>query len=40
MIEGFCNQVEKILLDKFHINHSNLQPEFDRDDHKELIIQD
>lgn len=38
--DKICNQVEKILLDKFHINHSNLQPEFDRDDHKEFIIQD
>lgn len=35
-----CEKVEKILLDKFHINHSNLQPEIDRDDLKELIKQD
>jgi len=38
--DKICYTVEKLLLDKFHINHSNLQPEFDRDDHKEFIIQD
>lgn len=38
--DGICQKVEKILLEKFHINHSNLQPEFDRDDRKEFIIQD
>lgn len=38
--DGICQKVEKILLEKFHINHCNLQPEFDRDDRKELIIQD
>ena len=35
-----CSKVEHILMDKFHINHSNLQPEFERDDHKDFIIQD
>jgi len=35
-----CKQIEKILLHKFQINHSNLQPEFERDDHKDFIIQD
>jgi len=35
-----CEQVEKVLLEKFHINHSNLQPEFVRNDSKEIIIQD
>lgn len=38
--DGICSQVEKILSDKFSINHSNLQPEFERDDHKDFIIQD
>jgi len=38
--DGICQKVENILLEKFHINHSNLQPEFDRDDRKEFIIQD
>lgn len=35
-----CEKIEKILLDKFHINHCNFQPEFKRDDLKELIKQD
>jgi len=38
--DRICATVENILFDKFHINHSNLQPEFERDDHKEFIIQD
>jgi len=38
--DKICAKVETILFDKFHINHSNLQPEFDRDDHKDFIIQD
>lgn len=35
-----CESIEKILLKKFQINHCNLQPEFIRDDLKELIKQD
>ena len=35
-----CVQVEKILLNKFHIQHCNLQPEYNRSDSKEIIIQD
>ncbi len=35
-----CERVEEILLEKFRINHCNLQPEFNRDDVKEIIIQD
>ncbi len=35
-----CEQVEKLLLDKFHIQHCNLQPEYNRSDSKEIIIQD
>lgn len=35
-----CEQVESVLFDKFHINHCNLQPEFSRNDSKEIIIQD
>lgn len=35
-----CSKVEHILKKKFHIRHSNLQPEFERDDHKDFIIQD
>lgn len=38
--DSICSKVEKTLLDKFHIHHSNLQPEFKRDDRKEFIIQD
>ena len=35
-----CERIEEILHDKFDIHHSNLQPEFNRDDSKEIIIQD
>ena len=35
-----CKQIEVILHDKFNINHCNLQPEFIREDLKEIIIQD
>tara|TARA_R110001583_G_scaffold14849_3_gene61788 strand:+ start:1025 stop:1936 length:912 start_codon:yes stop_codon:yes gene_type:complete len=35
-----CEQVEKMLSAKFHITHCNFQPEFKRDDLKEIIIQD
>ena len=38
--DKICTKVELILFEKFHINHSNLQPEFERDDHKDFIIQD
>jgi len=38
--DGICVQVEKILSDKFDISHSNLQPEYERDDRKDFIIQD
>lgn len=38
--DSICSNVEHILFEKFHINHSNLQPEFERDDHKDFIIQD
>jgi len=35
-----CEIIEKILKEKFNINHSNLQPEYLRDDEKKFIIQD
>ena len=38
--EDICKELEKTLLEKFHINHCNFQPEFDREDSKEIIIQD
>jgi cobalt-zinc-cadmium efflux system protein len=38
--DGICEQVEELLFTKFQIHHSNLQPEYIREDSKELIIQD
>jgi len=38
--DRICKEVEKILESKFNIRHSNLQPEFDREDYKDFIIQD
>ena len=35
-----CEEIEKLLMDKFHIQHCNLQPEYKRNDLKEIIIQD
>ena len=35
-----CENIEHLLAENFGILHSNLQPEFDRDDNKEFIIQD
>jgi len=35
-----CEDVEKLLMEKFNIQHCNLQPEFNRNDLKEIIIQD
>ncbi len=35
-----CEQIEQNLLEKFDINHCNFQPEFIRDDKKDLIKQD
>lgn len=35
-----CEEVEKLLFEKFQIQHCNLQPEFRRNDLKEIIIQD
>ena len=35
-----CEEIEYILKEKFQINHSNLQPEYFRNDEKEIIIQD
>ncbi|PHQ56100.1 MAG: cation transporter, partial [Lutibacter sp.] len=35
-----CKKVEEILLDKFKIQHCNFQPEFKREESKEIIIQD
>jgi len=38
--DAVCHEIERILREKFDIHHSNLQPEYERDDHKDLIIQD
>ncbi|MBS3993444.1 MAG: cation transporter [Bacteroidetes bacterium] len=38
--DKLCKQIEGILHDEFHINHCNIQPEFIREDLKEVIIQD
>lgn len=35
-----CEKIEHILAEKFHIFHSTLQPEYNRDDSKEIIKQD
>jgi len=35
-----CEKIEVILKEKFRINHCNLQPEYQRDDVKDFIIQD
>lgn len=35
-----CEQIENLLAQKFQIFHSNLQPEFNRDDSKDIIKQD
>lgn len=35
-----CTEIENLVLDKFNITHTMLQPEFKREDEKILIIQD
>lgn len=34
------HKIEAVLLEKFHINHINIQPEFEKEDSKETIVQD
>jgi len=38
--DSICKDLEKVLLDKFQINHCTFQPEYDRKESKEIIIQD
>lgn len=38
--DKLCKQIEVILHDEFHINHCNIQPEYIREELKEVIIQD
>jgi cobalt-zinc-cadmium efflux system protein len=33
-------KIEAVLFEKFHINHVNIQPEFQKEDPKEIIVQD
>ncbi len=37
---SILNEIEIILHDKFHINHVNIQPEFNKEDPKDIIVQD
>jgi cobalt-zinc-cadmium efflux system protein len=34
------HDVEMVLFEKFHINHTNIQPEFKKEDPKDFIVQD
>jgi cobalt-zinc-cadmium efflux system protein len=34
------DKIETVLLEKFHINHINIQPEFQKEDPKDFIVQD
>jgi cobalt-zinc-cadmium efflux system protein len=34
------DKVEQVLFEKFHINHTNIQPEFKKEDPKDFIVQD
>jgi cobalt-zinc-cadmium efflux system protein len=34
------HQIETLLHDEFQINHINIQPEFNKEDPKEIIVQD
>ena len=38
--DDVCYRIEKLLWEEFKINHSMLQPEYNREDDKEFIIQD
>jgi cobalt-zinc-cadmium efflux system protein len=37
---GILHQIETLLHDEFQINHINIQPEFNKEDPKEIIVQD
>ena len=34
------HEIEQVLFEKFHINHINIQPEFKKEDPKDIIVQD
>ena len=38
--DAICERIEKLLQDKFHINHTYIQPEWKRDDPKIYVIPD
>lgn len=38
--DSILTEVEEILYEKFKINHVNIQPEFQKDDPKDIIVQD
>jgi len=38
--DKILNEIEALLLDKFEINHVNIQPEFRKSDAKDVIVQD
>lgn len=38
--DTILHKIEAVLLEKFHINHINIQPEFKKEDSKEPIVQD
>ena len=38
--DDVLKRIEKILLEKFQINHINIQPEYGKCDSKEIIVQD
>ena len=38
--DDLLHKIEDVLLEKFHINHINIQPEFKKEDSKETIVQD
>ncbi len=38
--DDLLHKIEAVLLEKFHINHINIQPEFKKEDSKETIVQD
>ncbi|MEO6346961.1 MAG: cation diffusion facilitator family transporter [Aquaticitalea sp.] len=38
--DDILHQIEKVLHEQFSINHVNIQPEFNKEDPKEIIVQD
>lgn len=38
--DDLLHKIEAVLFEKFHINHINIQPEFKKEDSKEIIVQD